>query len=74
MLKGIPRRGRWCRRPLTQERGRGLDGLDDWRRLELVEKDEGRLVFLVTVYYLGIGNVNQTDLNMDGGFESLSDS
>lgn len=34
----------------------------------------GGLVLLVTVYYLGMGNVNQTHLNMDGGFESLSDS
>lgn len=39
-----------------------------------METDQGWLILLITVYYLGIGNVNQTDLNMDGGFESLSDS
>jgi hypothetical protein len=37
----------------------------------MVETHEGWLVLLITVYYLGIGNANQTDLNTDGGFESL---
>lgn len=33
--------------------------------------EEGLAILLITVYYSGIGNVNQTDLSMDGDCESF---
>lgn len=68
--KGIPRRERWCRRPLTKGKDRGADGLDDGNDLEMEERDEGSVILLIIVYYLDIGSVSQSDLSMEDGFES----
>ena len=37
VLKGIQRRGRWCRKPPRMGRVHGQDGSDDWRSLKPVE-------------------------------------
>lgn len=64
MLRDVPKRERWFRRPPMQGKGRGTDGWGNEMMLEMGEKYDGWLVLLITVYYLGIGNAKQTNLTM----------
>lgn len=65
MLRDVPRRERWFRRPPMQGKGRGTDGWGNEMMLEMGEKYDGMLVLLITVYYLGLGNANRTNLSMN---------